>query len=162
MATLPIHIAAFIAAKARAKQAKLEAKRLPKKEIFVRYTDNLMQGDPSFRTVLLPTDTDINNLMNHLARRSLLFFESRPYKYFWFRTNNHIVLGLSGNRASCLFFDSYLDHAVNCGYCTSYKVRQKMASAELFKACLLKYWQNRSSITTGRHSYGGTRIATSP
>ncbi|MFJ4051553.1 hypothetical protein [Pseudomonas hunanensis] len=148
-------------AKAQANQAQIEQRKKLKRrkdEVANKYITHLVQNSPSFRTILLPTDTNMNHFINMLGRRALQYLGEQSYKYFWFRTDSHIVLGFSGNKPNCQFLDHHLENAVGAGYCTSYTVRQKMASAETFTKCLLKYWEARLPVIKGQHSYGASRL----
>lgn len=150
-------------AKAQAIQTQIVQKQEQKQkrrkdEVAHKYITHLVQESPSFRTVLLPADTNMNLFMNMLGRRALQYLGEQSYKYFWFRTDSHIVLGFSGNKPSCQFLMYHLENAVEAGYCTSYTVHQRAASAKTFTKCLLKYWEARLPVIKGQHSYGASRL----
>jgi hypothetical protein len=73
------------------------------------YLRGLLVG-PRFLTVLLPSDTDIRKLMQVLrVRVRTIFGKEVKLQYLWARTEQGIILAMSGNRLLTAYVASFLN-----------------------------------------------------
>lgn len=83
-------------------------------------TENYLRGllvGPRFLTVLLPSDTDIRKLMQVLrVRIRTIFGKQTKLHYMWARTQQGIVLAVSGDRLLTSYAASYFKEKVGIYY----------------------------------------------